>query len=655
MKHFLLIIMLFFAAPVWAEDLMLSASEKQFLKDASKGSYRIIKSARPNLQMAALWLYSERHIEQLSDTQLDYLLNLDKETPRRSSFLREQERRFPSFYTDSDVLAFFKDREPATLEGFKKLYPALKRNGQSKKAEAMLKDWWVKGVFTPDLQKDFYRAYKKDLSQADHYDRLQYLLAPNAGQYTNARRIADLLNGKGWEAYVEARIGLQNPHNNQFNANASLARLERVNKALVNDPYLARDRFYWHKEQEKAESNLRAVEILAQAKSLTGVLPNPDGYWVQQRIVINRLIAAKEYKAAYKLASINPFKEGEARADIDFKAGWLALRKLKNPDAAVEHFKNMVDGVSTANSRSRAAYWLGLAYQSAKQSFNAERWFSEAAKYKYNFYGQLALEENVCTLDLSGAGDDLANSPVSAAVTGAPLKHIYAYLLQIDHPYNAYSFLRALSNKAENAADYRYLASFAKAQGNPFHSLMIAKEGYNVHHYEVGKEAFPVLDKNILEGLELKALVHAVIRQESGFDPNAKSRVGALGLTQLMPATAAKEAKDLEMTYRQDWLTSRPDYNVTLGEAHLKRLLEINKGKHIMRVLAGYNAGMGRVAEWIGIYGDPGKDGVNPVDWMESLPFNETRDYVRKVLENFMSYNAMFNEDSSKKKRPSCK
>lgn len=653
MKHFLLIIMLFLTVPAWAEDLMLSASEKQFLKDASKGNYRIIQSARPDLQMAALWLYADNNVEKLSDKQLEYLLNLDPDTPRRNSFLREQERRFSNFYTDSDVLEFFKDREPQTWEGFEKLYPALKRNGQSKKAKTMLKDWWIKGVFTPDVQKDFYRKYKKDLSQEDHYNRLQYLLAPNAGQYTNARRVADLLDGKGWEAYVEARIALQNPNNNKFNANGALDRLERVNASLLNDPYLARDRFYWHKQQEKEENNLRAVDILAQAKPLTGVLPNPDGYWVQQRIVINRLIAAKEYKAAYKLASINPFKEGEAKADIDFKAGWIALRKLKKPDLAVKHFKDMVEGVSTANSRSRAAYWLGLAYRSAKQSFNAERWFSEAAKYKYNFYGQLAMEEDVCLVELNGAGDD--NMTASSAIMNSPLRHIYAYLLQIDHPYNAYSFLRALSYKAKGANDYRYLASFAKEQGSDFHSLMIAKEGYNIHHYEVGKEAFPVLDKNILEGLELKALVHAVIRQESGFDPKATSRVGALGLTQLMPATAAKEAKDLEMTYRKEWLTSRPEYNVTLGEAHLKRLLEINKGKHIMRVLAGYNAGMGRVAEWVDIYGDPGKEGVNPVDWMESLPFNETRDYVRKVLENFMSYNAMFNNKDLNKDKLSCR
>jgi soluble lytic murein transglycosylase len=134
-----------------------------------------------------------------------------------------------------------------------------------------------------------------------------------------------------------------------------------------------------------------------------------------------------------------------------------------------------------------------------------------------------------------------------------------------------------------------------------------------------------------------KALVYGLSRQESEFNPTAGSKVGAQGLMQIMPGTAKLIAKQYGLKYRAGMLTSDPAYNVKLGAAHLGDLIEDFGGSYVLTLVA-YNAGPRRSREWVAEYGDLRDGKIDPIDWVESIPFQETRQYVQKVLQNVHVY-----------------
>ena len=613
----------------------LSLANKGRLAEARK---KLKKVQAPYIDTLVIWLAATSSSDDVDFEDIETLFSLKPEWPLDNRIHAVQEASLPLLTTDHDIIKMFKGRTPLTMDALDKLIEALDRANNKEKATIVLRDFWTSRKLSPDEQKHFWRDYHGRLDAQSNIKRLQLLLSPNQYQYTNARFLAKKMKGQ-WPLYVETRIALQNPEKN-LGVDGLLSSLRQRAPQLAADGYIALDRLYWHKEQERMANNLRAVEIIEAVKEWPSYMPNDRGWWRQQRIVVNRLIAEKEYEQAYKLASINPYDDGEAKADMDFVAGWLSLRYLKAPSTALLHFERMVDTVSTANSKSRAAYWLGLAYKEAGLSAEAGEWFGVAAGFPYSFYGHLASEEASCRSLKEPFKKFIDDKDYSRD----PFTYFYDYLIQADMQSEAYAFLRLLSLSAVKETDYLWLSDYALSKGNQFHAMMIAKRAYNYGHYQIGRAAFPVLHYDVLDAIEpkLRPLIHSIVRQESGFNPKAISRAGALGLTQLMPFVAKKEARDLGVSYSRSKLLEDPSYSVSLGQSHIKHLLDLNKGHHIMRVLAGYNAGVSRVKEWLAIYGDPGSKEINAVDWMESLPFPETRDYVRKVLENYIVYSRMF-------------
>ena len=134
-----------------------------------------------------------------------------------------------------------------------------------------------------------------------------------------------------------------------------------------------------------------------------------------------------------------------------------------------------------------------------------------------------------------------------------------------------------------------------------------------------------------------RAVVFSIARQESEFNPGAVSPVGASGLMQVMPQTAAAMARELGLSHSQSKLTSDPGYNATLGAAYLAKRLGNYNGSYIL-TFAAYNAGAGRVNEWIQRFGDPRDPNVDALAWVEDIPYPETRNYVQRVMENVQVY-----------------
>jgi soluble lytic murein transglycosylase len=200
-------------------------------------------------------------------------------------------------------------------------------------------------------------------------------------------------------------------------------------------------------------------------------------------------------------------------------------------------------------------------------------------------------------------------------------------------------FFLALSRKLKRPGEVVLLAEFAKLSGDPQISLRLSKIAFN-RDLPMGDYALPIgvlpEFKSLLNDRVDPALVHALSRQESEFNAAAKSPVGASGLMQLMPGTAKAVARAYKVQFQAGQLTN-PSYNIQLGEAHLRGLIDSYSGSYFL-ALAAYNAGGGRVQEWMKAFGDPRKTQIDPIDWIERIPFTETREYVKKIMETLQLY-----------------
>jgi soluble lytic murein transglycosylase len=196
-------------------------------------------------------------------------------------------------------------------------------------------------------------------------------------------------------------------------------------------------------------------------------------------------------------------------------------------------------------------------------------------------------------------------------------------------------FVLRLSELAKTPSDHALTARLAEQMGRLDLEVSIGKRaGYaGVPLMFHGYPVMPVGTRGISE----RPLVLAMTRQESAFDVDAVSPAGARGLMQLMPTTAKEVAKQLALPYQPEKLTRDPSYNLTLGRAYLDGLLESFGGSYVLSVAA-YNAGPARVRGWIREFGDPRSPDIDVVDWVESIPINETRNYVQRVLENLQVY-----------------
>jgi soluble lytic murein transglycosylase len=143
-----------------------------------------------------------------------------------------------------------------------------------------------------------------------------------------------------------------------------------------------------------------------------------------------------------------------------------------------------------------------------------------------------------------------------------------------------------------------------------------------------------------------RGMIYSVARTESAFDQRDKSPANAVGLMQVTPEAGRDTAKRFGLSYDWDRMVSDPVYNTQMGAAELSALLADYKGCHIM-AFAGYNAGRGRVRDWVKAYGDPRDPKVDPVDWVERIPFSETRNYVQRVMENWLVYRARFDDSNT--------
>ncbi len=332
-------------------------------------------------------------------------------------------------------------------------------------------------------------------------------------------------------------------------------------------------------------------------------------------------------------------KSGDNAVEAQFLSGWIALRYLKDSDTAIKHFERLTEIAPTRTEKARAHYWMGRALKAQKQSDAAAAEFKTAAQYSTIFYGQLAREEVGLASVPQKIGSGVPSDEAVNRVGKDEVVRAFKLLKSAGAKPQLNLFLWSLASRFDSADDLNAVASMVHSAGGTPMALRFAKAA-GKRGTDIDAWAYPLRGlpdwRQVGKPIE-KSLVFALSRQESEFDTNAGSKAGAQGLMQLMPGTARLVAKQNRLPFALNRLKSDPVYNVQLGSAHLSDLVAEYNGSYILTLVA-YNAGPRRVREWVDAYGDPRSGKVDPVDWVESIPFHETRQYVQKVMQNVHIY-----------------
>jgi soluble lytic murein transglycosylase len=525
------------------------------------------------------------------------------------------------------VLSWFETREPASVDGRVRLGAALLAEGYKKRAQRVLRRAWVGGNFGKRQERTFFKRYRKLLRKDDHLKRLERLLWN--GRYWASRRMLWRV-GAGHRALAEARMALRHRRGNVDRA------IARVPAELKDHPGLIYERLRWRRRKGL---DMSARDLLS---DLPDDLGRPDLWAKERAILARRALQAGHISEAYRIAKDHGLDNGAAFAEAEWLAGWIALRFLGDYEVARNHFSTMYDSVRYPVSRARGAYWVGRTEEALSGHSAAEPWYQTAARYPTTYYGQLA------TARLKPAGGGFAlppePKPDAAQVTAFAeheLVRVARILGQIGENKRLKPFILGLSS-IETSPGWRALsASLAVELDRPDLAIRVSKLNNRAGRGLVA-EGYPVPDVKPLFDRAGKPLVEiplvlSLVRQESGFFTKARSPAGARGLMQMLPRTAYRTARTLKIPYSRRRLTSDADYNLKLGQAHLATLLKSFDGSYVL-ALAAYNAGPSRVRKWVNANGDPRDATVNVIDWIEMIPFNETRNYVQRVLENLQVY-----------------
>ncbi|OBZ96065.1 lytic transglycosylase [Pararhizobium polonicum] len=522
----------------------------------------------------------------------------------------------------ADILSAFGTTRPETPEGTIILARALQANGDKATAGKLLRGLWVKDTLDKDTETKILAEFPDLLTTADHQRRMEMLLYRS--RLDQAARFADL--GKAQSLYrawvaVAKKAG---------NAEALIA---AVDPSWHSKPAYLFIRIEYLRKQEKYEE---AAALLANLPKDKDALVNTGEWWVEQRIISRGLLDRGKFKAAYTIAANHVASDPADIVDAEFHAGWFALRGLEDAPAAAQHFQRILKASNRPISVSRAWYWMGRAAEAGAPG-NATEYFTKAAALPGTFYGQLAAAKLGRTgLNVtypSPTADDRTRFDNREAVRAI------ARLEDAGHGWRADSLYRALAEEMTSPGELAMLSARAEKTGGHQLSLQIGKIAFG-RGIDVAALAFPigVIPASANISGSGKALAYAIARQESAFNPAAISPANARGLLQILPGTAKGVAGRHGLAYSQERLTTDTAYNATLGAHYLGEQIDDFGGSYILTFVA-YNAGPRRVPDWINRYGDPrGKSIDDVVDWIERIPFAETRNYVQRVMENYQVY-----------------
>ena len=511
---------------------------------------------------------------------------------------------------------------------------ALGRAGRQAEAEQDARAAWVKGV-EPAAELGFIRAWGRVLTADDQWRRFDRLAWTDSGLPGSPGARQAIRVHPASRSAAEARLALRRDDPSAPALAALLPTPARTDPGLVLD--LAR----WHR---RAGQDKAALAIwIKDGGSAEAAAPDDrrPAFWDERNLLARRMLRAGDPAAAYALASGHR-QTGEAAIDAEFLSGWVALRRLQQPDMAARHFQTLAALSHAAITQGRVHYWTARAAAAQGDAAGAQAAYAQAAAWPTTFYGQLAIralgdDDAALAARIRAAHDPAWNAEQATAFIGRELARAAALLVAWGEPRRAKVFLLRLSETAPDPAERAMAARMALGLGLPDQAVAIARRAGR-DGLMLPEAGWPTPVDPPDAAVE-PAVTLGLIRQESSFDVQAGSPAGAQGLMQLMPATAASVARRLNEGVSLPALTTDAAYNMRLGTAYLQGLLD-QFGGALPLALAGYNAGPSRVLDWIAGYGDPRTGAIDMIDWIELIPFNETRNYVQRVVENIVIYAA---------------
>jgi soluble lytic murein transglycosylase len=528
----------------------------------------------------------------------------------------------------ASVRAIFAKEPPRTAKGRFALARALLALGDRAGAQAQVREGWRNEALSMDLEDEVVDTFRDFLTPTDHRVRMDtrlYAEDVDAGLRAASRA------GPTAQAIAKAWAAVTRKAPN------AKALLEAVPAAEASrDLGYIFARAQWLRHEDKAAE---AAELMLSVPRDAAQPIDADQWWVERRVLIRKLLELGDASAAYRIArdAALPTKDSY-RWDQPFTAGWIALRFLNDPATALAHFAKVAQGSSSPTTLARQGYWQGRAAEALGRKEEARGYYEAAARQGTAYYGQLA-RARLGYQDIVLRGPPELPPERRAAIAQVEVVRATALLYAAGERELVVPFVADLGERSTDIAALAELGEIAGRNQDARCMTLIGKaalaRGYALEHYAF--PTFGIPDYRAIGPAIDNSIVYSIARQESMFYQGDISSAKAMGLMQVTPEAGRETAKKFAATFDQKRLLSDSVYNVQMGAAELGDLLEGYRGSYIL-TFAGYNAGRGRVREWISHFGDPRDPKVDPVDWVERIPFSETRNYVERVLENLQVY-----------------
>jgi soluble lytic murein transglycosylase len=515
---------------------------------------------------------------------------------------------------------------PNTIDGQIMLAEALLAAGETERATGLARQLWADNFLTEQQENRITGTLGSLIDQETHWARAMHLMMHDRAR--GSERLLPLLS-PAQQSLVVARAAVS-----RNDADAK-KKLDSVDASMQANPVFIFSRAQRARQFELWES---AVDWLSKAPE---TVPDAAEWWYERRLLVRKLLDVGQPGLAYEAAAGYVAGPEGRLVDAHFHAGWIALAFLDNATSAKAHFTAMAALATLPDTVTQANYWLARANQRLGDVPAAEAAFEAATRYGTVFYGQLARAE------LGKAGVDIR--PLPDGTPAETLFHTHQVvkavrLLAANGKANlAVPLLRHFGTGRQNGGDLLLAAQLAQEIGA--HHLAIAIAGTAEQRGSpLDPLSFP--QNGLPEDIQLaadRAAVYAITRQESMFQVDAVSSAGARGMMQLMPGTAQDVARKLGLDYSPSRLVTDAGYNTLLGSTYLASQLQRYDGSLVLAAAA-YNAGPGNADKWIRNYGDPRADNVDPVVWVELIPFHETRTYVKRVLGNYLVFRQLLGD-----------
>lgn len=538
------------------------------------------------------------------------------------------------------VLDYFSGRAPETAAGEAALAAAYAASGQRNSAVKLAAKAWRDGDISDDYENDILERIGSLLTHDDHKWRLDRLLTDDFRWRSSRNKRAAIVRrqmkrvSELEQAKAKARLSV-------------FLRQNAAGKLLAGLPAKAHTdwgvSFHRIMHLRRSGEKEEAAKLLLSAPVTKSETVNPDAWWDERRLTAYAALDDDNPQLAYELVrdagplTVNPLKEQA------FVAGWIALRYLGDVQAAIEHFRVMYDAADGPLSRAKSGYWMGRAHEAAGDQTAARDYYKRAAEQFDTFHGQLAMQRlkpGIQALPIkppqAPTSEQVARFQSNDAVHAAVIADKAGLGRSITRP-----FLANLGALADNEADAALVAHLTRALGDTQQSLRIGKRaigaGMNLHYYAYPVRALPKYKP--LRTPPETAFLFGIARQESEFNTQIVSGAGARGILQVMPITAKHVCRDYRLKCEISRLGRDEAYNLMIASAYIGDRMGEFRGSYVLGI-AGYNAGPGRARQWIRKMGDPRAADLDPIDWIERIPFKETREYVAKVLSNIQVYRA---------------